>query len=84
MTRQEKRLEAFKECEGTFSWSELEGLLIGLGYERIKAGKTGGSRRKYIHTETKQVIMLHEPHGDEMGKAMVKRLKEDLSSQGII
>lgn len=44
-----------------FTWAELLKLLNAHGYTLSKKGKTGGSRRRFIH-ESKQAILLHEPH----------------------
>lgn len=52
-------------------WIHLVGtgkLLVGLGYELEKTGKTGGSRRKFIHA-TAPLISLHKPHPKEILKA---------------
>ncbi len=45
-----------------FTFQELETLLIGLGYEEKKTGKTSGSRKAFIHPVTKSIIRLHKPH----------------------
>jgi predicted RNA binding protein YcfA (HicA-like mRNA interferase family) len=44
-----------------YTWNELLKLLAEHGYEPRKNGRTGGSRRRFIH-DTKQTIILHEPH----------------------
>jgi hypothetical protein len=74
----DKLKAAFRECDGPFPWRKFEQLLNALGYELVKAGKTAGSRRKFFNPMTGHVIFLHEPHGGEMGRGMVKRLKVDL------
>ncbi len=43
-------------------WSELSGLLLHLGFEKIKCGKTGGSRRKFYNKDKDLLILCHEPH----------------------
>jgi len=45
-----------------FSYNELVTLLNALGFQEKTGGKTGGSRRKFIKPETKQIISLHKPH----------------------
>jgi HicA toxin of bacterial toxin-antitoxin, len=69
---------------GAVSVAEFEQLLNALGYEQIKAGKTGGSRRKYRNKTTGHLIFLHEPHGGQMERGMVKRLQEELESRGLL
>ena len=61
-----------------FTWSELESLLGSLGFELLK-GK--GSRRKFVHTESKILINLHEPHPGNILKMyvidqVIEKLKE--------
>ena len=84
MARLDKRTSAFKACRGPYPWWEFEKMLFGLGFEELKAGKTGGSIRKYRHSKTGQIIRLHEPHDGEMGPDMVRRLQSDLSNGGWI
>jgi hypothetical protein len=80
----QKLKAAFRECNGPFSWRKFGQLLSELGYEQMKAGKTAGSRRKYHHPGTGHLIFLHEPHGDEMGGGMVKRLQQELEARGLL
>lgn len=44
-----------------FTWDELARLLASLGYSEVPAGKTGGSRRRFVHP-TAPLIALHKPH----------------------
>ena len=57
-----------KPVPANISWSELKGLLLSLGYEEVKKGKTGGSRRRFYHREKNALIMLHEPHPSSIVK----------------
>jgi len=61
MTKQEKLISRFISKPKDFSWDELIKLLNGFGYKQISAGKTGGSRVRFIHTEHPPIIM-HKPH----------------------
>ncbi len=45
-----------------FTWSELEKVLAAKGFELLKTGKTGGSRRKFYNAATNIVLDLHKPH----------------------
>ena len=61
MTRRGKLMARFKAKPKDFTWDELVRLLEGLGYREVAPGKTGGSRRRFVH-ETAPVITLHKPH----------------------
>ena len=61
MSRKEKLIKRFLSCPKDFTWEELVSLLVGLGFQEANTGKTGGSRRRFIH-ETQVVIALHKPH----------------------
>ena len=56
-----------------FTWEELIKILSHFGYEELKKGKTGGSRRKFAD-ETKNLISLHKPHPGNI----LKRYQIDL------
>jgi len=63
-----------------FTWQEVTSLLKGLGYELFN-GK--GSKRKFVHTETKALISLHEPHPSNILKEyMVDLIVEHLRGLG--
>jgi len=61
MSKQEKLLERFLSQPKDFTWNELIKLLKGFGYQQISAGKTGGSRVRFIHPDYPPII-LHRPH----------------------
>lgn len=61
MSRKVKLLERFSSKPNDFSWSELATLLGYFGYEVMNAGKTSGSRARFIKTGLPP-IMLHKPH----------------------
>lgn len=83
MSRANRLIEDFKACQGPFPYRELVRLLSSLGYEEKTTG--GGSARKFVHTETKRIIKLHEPHpGNEVKAYMVKQVRERLIEQGLI
>jgi hypothetical protein len=84
MSQFEKLKEAFKRCKNTFPYGDFERLIGGLGYGLVKAGKTGGSRRKFMHEITQDMIWLDEPHDGEMTRSMVRRLRADLETKGLI
>jgi hypothetical protein len=59
MGRRDKLITRLKSRPRDFTWEELVRLLEGLGYAEAKAGKTGGSRRRFVHP-TAPVIALRE------------------------
>ena len=70
MTQKEKLIARLKERPKDFTWEELTKLLKMLGYEQIKTGKSGGSRRRFVHP-TAPVITLHKPHPSPLVKRYV-------------
>ncbi len=67
-----------------FSWDELQRLLTDLGYVLVKQGKTGGSRRRFIHPEL-ATITLHKPHPENVLKRyQINQLIELLQQEGLI
>ncbi len=61
MSRRDKLVARLKGRPKDFTWDELVKLLAGLGYVEAVTGKTGGSRRRFVHA-TAPAIVLHEPH----------------------
>ena len=61
MSRKEKLISRFRQRPKDFTWDELTGLLKYLGYREVKAGRTGGSRRRFLH-HSAATITLHKPH----------------------
>lgn len=70
-----------KPTPAGFKFSELRKVMSHFGYLESNKSATSGSRVKFYHPKTKEVLLLHKPHpGDEMAKAavdsVVKFLKE--------
>lgn len=61
MTRKDKLVARFFQRPRDFTWEELARLLKALGYSEAATGKTGGSRRRFVHA-TAPAISLHKPH----------------------
>jgi hypothetical protein len=61
MTKYEKILDRLLTKPKDFTWDELSKVLNGFGYKQISAGKTGGSRARFIHPHCPPII-LHRPH----------------------
>ena len=61
MSRKEKLISRFQQRPKNFTWDELTSLLKYMGYREIKTGKSGGSRRRFVH-DSAATITLHKPH----------------------
>ncbi len=84
MGRKEKLLAKLQQRPKNFTWDELSSLLKLLGYEERKAGKTGGSRRRFVHP-TAPSITLHKPHPGRIVKMyLVDNILELLSREEIL
>ncbi len=70
MSRKEKLVKRLQSRPKGFTWDELQRLLESLGYESAKQGKTGGSRRRFVHPIA-ATITLHKPHPDNIIKMYV-------------
>ncbi len=67
MSRKDKLAAKLLDRKRNVTWNELTALLQYLGYREAKKGKTGGSRRRFIH-ESGSVITLHKPHPQNIVK----------------
>jgi len=70
LSRKEKLIKRLQARPRDFKWDELQRLLEGLGYELARHGKTGGSRRRFLH-KTAATITLHKPHPGNIVKIYV-------------
>lgn len=83
MSRRNKLVARLRSKPKNFTWDELVRLLEGLGYSEAAAGKTGGSRRRFLHA-TAPTIALHKPHPGNIVRMYVIRdvlrvlIEEDL------
>ncbi|WP_286937783.1 MULTISPECIES: type II toxin-antitoxin system HicA family toxin [unclassified Pseudoalteromonas] len=68
MGKQEKLRNRLLSKPKDFTWSEMNSLLSNLGFELLKGS---GSRRKFVHNETKTIIIIHEPHPDNILKRYI-------------
>ena len=82
MSRHEKLLERLRRKPNDFAWAELKRLLGGFGYKE-ESGE--GSRRRFIHSETKVMISLHEPHPEGILKSyQVRDILAHLKQEGYL
>lgn len=84
MSRHDKLVKRFKAKPKDFTWRELERLLGSLGYKKVKAGKMGGSRRRFVHPGG-STISLHKPHpGNLLKLYQVEQVLETLNQEDLI
>jgi hypothetical protein len=84
LSKTEKLIERLLSHPKDFSWDELSKVLTHFGYEELKTGKTGGSRRKFSDN-AKNIISLHKPHPGNILKAYaIKEVVEHLKVKGKI
>lgn len=84
MGKSEKLLERLLRLPKDLTWEELTTVLVALGYEPLKSGKTGGSRRKFVDQD-KNIINLHKPHpGNIVKEYALKQVIEQLREKGRI
>ena len=82
MSKIEKLRQKFQNNPRDFTWQELKTLLASYGYEEAAAGKISGSRVKFIHQETEDIIKFHKPHGSKpMQHYQLKQIQEKLEEQ---
>ena len=82
MSRIEKLITRFYTIPRDFTWDEMVSVLEHYGYEQMKKGKTGGSRRKFVNViepGTFRIINLHKPHpGNIVKEYAIKQVIEHL------
>jgi hypothetical protein len=84
MSKSEKLLQRLLSVPKDFTWAELVTLLAYFGFEELKKGKTGGSRRKFVDIQ-KRVIILHKPHpGNIVKEYAIRQVIEYLIEKGYI
>lgn len=67
MTKKDKLVERLLSLPKDFTWDELIKVVGYFGYQELKKGKTGGSRRKFAD-EHNNIITLHKPHPENRVK----------------
>ncbi len=67
-----------------FTWDELTALLKSLGYVESKKGKTGRSRRRFVHASA-ATISLHQPHPNkELKQYVIDQVLTLLDQEGML
>ena len=83
MGKLEKLIERLKSNPKDFTFDEMHGLLLALGFEISNKGKTSGSRVKFFKDGV--CIILHKPHPrKELLAYQIKQVIETLSEEGLI
>lgn len=84
MSKKEKLIAKLLRRPNDFTWNELTSLLKSFGYSEVKIGKTGGSRRRFIHSSA-AAITLHKPHPQNtLKKYAIDQLIEQLQQEDLI
>lgn len=84
MAKIDKLLARLLSRPADFTSDELVKILSHFGYEEMKKGKTGGSRRKFAD-ESKHIINLHKPHpGNILKHYMMSQVIAELKERGKI
>ena len=84
MSRQEKLIGRLRSRPRDFRWDELERLLAGLGYTEAPRGKTGGSRRRFVHVSG-HLLSFHKPDpGTIVRGYVVDELLRVLMEEGLL
>jgi len=78
MSKKDKLIARFLSMPIDFHYNEVVKLLGYFGYNEMKAGKTSGSRVRFMNQAGDQ-IRLHKPHPSGiMKRYQLKQLKEKL------
>ena len=84
MSQKDKLIAKLKTKPKDFTYQELTKLLAELGYREAKAGKTGGSRRRFVHDHA-ATIVLHKPHpGNILKRYQVEQVLKTLTEEGLL
>ena len=81
MKSQKLRVRVFSNPKD-LTWEELVVFLTFFGYEELKKGKTGGSRRKFVDADN-NIIALHKLHPENIVKEYaIKQVLTHLKEKG--
>jgi predicted RNA binding protein YcfA (HicA-like mRNA interferase family) len=84
MSRRDKLVARLQERPNDSTWNELSTLLKSLGYRQAKPGRTGGSRRRFVHP-TLATVTLHKPHPKNVLKMyVIEDILEFLEREGVL
>ncbi len=84
MSKQEKLIARLLTKPKDFTWDELTKVLNHFEYKQISAGKTGGSRTRFIHAKYPPII-LHKPHpGSILKRYQLEDIINLLKQEGLV
>ena len=84
MSQLEKLIVRMLSIPKDFTWEELIKVLSSFGYQEVKGGKTGGSRRRFADGD-KNIITLHKPHPVNIVKGYaIREIVAHLKTKGHI
>jgi hypothetical protein len=84
MSKIDKLIQRLLSRPKDFTYNELVKILNHFGYQEVKKGKTGGSRRAFIRDTTKHIIRLHKPHpGNILKMYVIDYIINELRNQGL-
>ena len=84
MSKQNKLIDRFLSIPSDFTCDELSSVLRFFGFNELKTGKTGGSRRRFVN-ESNNIVMLHKPHpGNTVKKYAMNQVIDYLKEKGKI
>ena len=82
MSKREKLLSRLDAANTTFPWSDLETLMIQLGYEQQEKA---GSRVRFYNAATGHMLRLHRPHPENTIKGgALKAIRQALKLEGYL
>ena len=85
MSKKQKLIGRLLKIPKDFTWGELHAVLLNLGFEEMSNSKTGGSRRKFYHSELSFIVNLHKPHPSSIMKAYaIKQVVQKLKDMRLI
>ncbi len=85
MSKLQKTIERLLNLQQVFTFNELEYLLGKFGYKEKKTGKTSGSRKAYINSDSLHIIRIHKPHpGNELKRYVRTYLIMEFQKQDLI
>jgi len=85
MSRRNKTLQRFLTKPADFTFNEMNNLLTGFGYKKVRTGKTAGSRVAFMNKTTGHIIRMHKPHpGNTLKRYQLDFLDEELKAKGIL
>ena len=84
MTRKDKLVIRLKSRPRDSTWDESVRLLSSIRYKEARGGKTGGSRRRFVHPQA-PAIALHKPHpGNIVKMYVIDEVTNLLVDEGLI